>query len=154
MKWSRPLVTLSIGTRATALQSTPLDEVLKTMSLAEHFSRKRQSCHATKTRPAPSISAVGSWLVRRPPATAWARTAETVRALDQEAPPSVERKAAVFPSRLSNGTITVPLGWTTGWPPRPLAWPAVSIGVVHAFPPFVGGDIRSRSPSPKLSSSV
>src|SRR3954451_6710470 len=154
MKWSRPLLTGSIGTRLTALQSTPLVDVLKTMSFAEHLGRKRQSCQATKTRPAPSISAVGSGLVRRPPATAWARTPETVCALDQDAPPSVERNAAVFPSRLSNGTMTVPLGWTTGWPPRPLSWPAVSIGVLHLAPPSVEVDISSRSPSPKLSSSV
>jgi hypothetical protein len=37
-----------------------------------------------------------------------------------EAPPSVERNAPTAVSlALSMGTITVPFGWTSGWPPRP-----------------------------------
>src|SRR3954451_4132360 len=32
-----------------------------------------------------------------------------------EAPPSLETNAAIFPLRLSNGTTTVPSGWTSGW---------------------------------------
>ena len=47
MKWSTPLPTASIGTRATALQLTPSLERLNTMSLAEHFGSKRQSSQAT-----------------------------------------------------------------------------------------------------------
>src|SRR3954453_10252014 len=141
MKWSRPLSTLSIGPRATSLQLTPSLDVLNTMSLAEHLSRKRQSCHATNTRPAPSISAVGSGLVRRLPATAWSRTPEMFEAFDHEAPPSVERKGPILPESVSNGTTTVPFGWTSGWPPRPLSCPAVWIGALHVLPPSVEVDI-------------
>src|SRR3954451_21356044 len=114
MKWSAPLVTGSIGMRLTALQFTPSAELLKTMSFEVQFLRKRQSCHATNTLPAPSISAVGSGLVRRSPAAAEERIAEIVTARDQDAPPSVELNAASLPLRLSNGTTTVPLGCTSG----------------------------------------
>ena len=63
-----------------------------------------------------------------------------------EAPPSVEVNASILPLRLSNGTITVPFGWTTGCPPRPLSFPAVEIGTLQVRPPSVEVLISSRSP--------
>src|SRR3954454_7490042 len=132
--------------RITALQFTTSDEFANTMSFDVQFLRKRQSCHATYALPEPSISAVGSGLVRRPPPTAEERTAEIVTARDQDPPPSVERKAASLPLRLSNGTITVPFGCTSGWPPRPLSLPAVASGVPHVCPPSVEVLMYSRSP--------
>src|SRR5712691_3553741 len=154
MKWSTPLVTLSIGTRAASVQFTPSDERENTMSLAEQCARKRQSSHATYTVPAPSISAVGSGLVRSPPATLWKRMLVTSTPLAHDWPPSVDRNASIFPFRLSNGTITVPSRWTTGWPPSPLSCPAVGIGVLQVCPPSVEVLIISRSSAPKLSISV
>ena len=60
--------------------------------------------------PPPSISAVGSGLVRRSPATPWNLIFETATSFDQVAPPSVERKAPIVPWRLSNGTIDRAVG--------------------------------------------
>ena len=108
----------------------------------------------TYTLPAPSISAVGSGLVRSPPATPLKRTLLTVTPLAHDAPPSVDRNASILLFRLSNGTMTVPSGWTSGWPPSPLSFPAVGIGVLQVLPPSVEVLISSRSPAPKLSSSV
>src|SRR5262249_7988031 len=97
MKWATPLGTGSIGTRATAVQFTPSAEVENTMSLAEQWARNRQSSHATYTLPAPSISAVGSGVVRSPPATPWKRTLLTPMPLAHDCPPSVDRNASIFP---------------------------------------------------------
>src|SRR4051812_22054586 len=124
MKWSALLPTASIGTRCTALHATPSLDVLSTMSFAVHPGSKRQSSHATNTRPAASTSAVGSGLVRRSPATEWKLIRETVLARDHVWPPSVDRNAAMLPVTVSNGTTTVPFGCTTGWPPSPLGLPA------------------------------
>jgi hypothetical protein len=154
MKWSAPLVTSSIGTRAADVHVTPSAERLNTMSLDEQRRRNRQSSQATNVVPSAAISALGSGLVRRPPATPWKRIASIVTALVHDWPPSVERNDWIFPFSASKGTITVPFGWTTGCPPRPLSWPAVSIGTLHVRPPSVEVLISSRSPSPKLSSSV
>src|SRR5947207_13815635 len=154
MKWSAPLVTGSIGTRTGALQLWPPDELLRTMSLPLHFARKRQSSQATYALPEASISALGSGLVRNPPAFGWNWMVETSTPLLHEAPPLVERKASIFPLRLSKGTITVPSGPTTGCPPRPLSLPAVEIGTLQFLPPSAEVLMYSRSPSPKLSNSV
>src|SRR4051794_8345421 len=154
MKWSAPLGTGSIGTRLTALQFTPSADVLKTMSFDVQFFRKRQSSHATYTLPAPSISATGSGLVRSGPATPANRVSEIVAALDHVAPPSVERNAASLPFRLSNGTITLPFGCTSGCPPSPFSFPAGGTGVLQVLPPSVDVLMYSRSPSAKLSNSV
>src|SRR5437868_1354159 len=130
MKWSTPLVTSSIGTRAGALQWTPSDDLLNTMSFAAQRLRKRQSSHATYTVPAPSTSALGSGLVRRLPATPWKRAAEMGTAFVHDAPPSFERNDEILPVVASKGTTTVPSGCTTGWPPRPLSRAAVWIGTL------------------------
>src|SRR5205823_2708987 len=114
MKWSTPLPTASMGTRLTALQCSPSPELLRTMSFAVHRGSKRQSSQATYTLPAASISALGNGLVRSPPEFGWKLILEIGTSLDQVAPPSVDRKAAIVPRRLSKGTITVPLGCTTG----------------------------------------
>src|SRR4051812_28728602 len=149
-----PLVTGSIGTRAVSLQLLPLVEVLKTMSLDEHFVRKRQSSHATYTRPAASISALGRGPVRRSPSTPWKRMLPTATPLVQDAPPVRDVNASIFPFRLSKGTTTAPSGCTTGCPPRPLSCPAVSMGALQVSPPSCDVAISSTSPAAELSSSV
>src|SRR4051795_4177215 len=154
MKWSAPLVTESIGTRLTAVQFTPSGELENTMSFEVQFLRKRQSCHAVYTLPAPSISAVGRGLVRSPPPTAADLMAEIVTAFDHDAPPSVERNAASLPFRLSNGTITVPPGCTSGCPPRPLSLPAVASGLLPVAAPATGGVQVSGGPWAELSNSM
>src|SRR5215467_9783928 len=120
MKWSAPLLVASIGTRVTADHVTPSLDELYTMSFDLPARRNRLSSQATNTLPAPSISAVGSGPERRLPAT----VCEWIRAIVvtsvQLAPPLVERNAPTAVSlALSIGTMTVPLGWTSGWPPMP-----------------------------------
>src|SRR5881409_2029265 len=128
MKWSTVLEVVSIGMRTTADHATPSDDVLSTMSLAVQPERKRQSCQTTYTLPAPSISADGSGPLRRLPATVWSVTLATSTAALQDLPPLVERKAPMAVSLpLAKGTITVPLGCTTGWPPRPCGLPRGAI---------------------------
>src|SRR5207302_7069852 len=125
------------------------------MSLDLPERRKRLSSHPTNTRPAPSISAVGSGPERRLPATVCVRISAIVVTSVQEPPPLVERNAPTAVSlALSMGTITVPLGWTTGWPPRP-AWPlAVVFLAPHVSPPSEDVLIWIRLPWPLLSHSV
>src|SRR6266487_530229 len=125
------------------------------MSFALPARRKRLSCQATNTLPAPSISAVGSGPERRPPATVWERIRAIVVTSDQLAPPLVERNAPTAVSlALSIGTITLPFGSITGWPPRP-AW---RLGVVilapQVSPPSVDVLIWIRLPWALLSHSV
>src|SRR5689334_1208238 len=97
MKWSAPLVTGSIGMRAGALHDVPSALRENTMSLLLQAWRKRQSCQATNTLPAPSISALGSTLVRRSPSTVWLGALATFTAFDQLAPPSVDTNAPMLP---------------------------------------------------------
>src|SRR6478735_966687 len=114
------LLAASIGTRETADQLVPvaLSEWLRTMSLVLHARWKRQSVHATYTVPAPSISADGSGPSRRLPATVWWRMVAIVVTALQLAPPLVELNAPIAVSlALAIGTMTVPSGRTTGWPP-------------------------------------
>lgn len=135
---STPLFVASIGTRWIAVQLTPSVDVVKTMSFDEQPRRNRQSCHATKTLPAASISAEGSGPVRSEPATVWCEIAVTVVVADQVAPPFVDRNACSAVSlALSIGTTTVPFGWTSGWPPMPVALFAVARRVLHVSPPSV-----------------
>src|SRR5947207_5707812 len=120
MKWSTPLLVPSIGTRLTADQLVPvaLSEWLRTMSLVLQDLRNRQSVHATYAVPAPSISAEGSGPSRRLPATRWWLIAALVVTALQLPPPFVELNAPIAVSlALAIGTITVPSGRTTGWPP-------------------------------------
>ena len=105
--------------------------------------------------PAASISADGNGSERRLPATVWSDTVATVTVELQDAPPLVERHAmiAVTPA-FAAGTMTVPFGCTTGWPPRPLALlPVLSAGP-QVRPPSVEVDIFSRSPLALSSNSV
>jgi hypothetical protein len=96
-----------------------LVDVLMTMSLEAQLERNRQSCQTTWAVPAPSISAEGSGLVRRPPATVWRLTLDTSTVARQEAPPSTDRNERTWDwLALFIGTSTVPLGRTSGWPPR------------------------------------
>src|SRR3954470_7807551 len=139
----------SIGTRATDDQLVPVafSEWLSTMSFALQDRRKRQSVHATYTVPAPSISADGSGPSRRLPATAWCRTVAIVVTALQLTPPLVELNAPMAVSfALAIGTMTVPSGRTTGWPPiTPVLFVA---GVDHVAPPSVEVLISRRLPAP------
>src|SRR3954451_9732683 len=105
------------------------------MSLAAHFGSNRQSSQTTNTLPAPSISAVGSGLVRGSPAVGWELTLQIGVPLAQLAPTLVDFKAAMVPCRLWNGTIPAPSGCTTGWPPRPLTRPPRLTRAPPARPP-------------------
>src|SRR4051794_11815227 len=120
MKWSTRLPVASIGTRATDDQVVPVafSEWLSTMSFVRQDWRKRQSAHATYAVPPPSISADGSGPSRRLPAPLWGRIVAIVVPALQLAPPFVELNAPMAVSfALAIGTMTVPSGRTTGWPP-------------------------------------
>src|SRR3954454_471797 len=152
MKWSTPDDVGSIGIRAGVDQVVPSADELQTMSFAEQPVSKRQSCQATYTFPERSISAEGSGLVRSPSAAVWEGAVATAWAADHAAPPSLDLKARIaVSSSLAMGTITVPLGWTTGWPPMPTSPPAVCCGVPHVAPPSDDVLIRMRFASPKSS---
>src|SRR5205085_3749015 len=99
---------------------------------------------------APSISADGSAPSRRLPATVWWRTVAIVVIALQLAPPLVELNAPMAVSlALAMGTITVPSGRTTGWPPMtPLLF--VRAGP-HVMPPSLEVLICNRLPAPWLS---
>ena len=104
------------------------------MSFALHPMRKRQSCQATKTFPAPSISADGSGLDRMLPGSSNAVIAVITITWPKLAPPFVETTDSSFVSVASSiGTITFPLGWTRGCPPVTLA--AGTVAAVHVRPP-------------------
>src|SRR3954454_21928332 len=97
MKWSIPLVVVSIGTRATDVQLVPVafTDLLNTMSLVLQLRRKRQSAQATKTVPALSTSADGSGPSRKLPATVWCEMVAMVVVALQDPPPLVELKAPI-----------------------------------------------------------
>src|SRR5579864_2186196 len=126
--------------RVTALQFTPLVEVLYTRSLVEQVRRNLQSSQTTHTVPAPSTPADGNGPLRIPPASAWNCTFEMVTAAVQVTPPSVELKADI--AFVSSGTTTVPLGCTSGWPPIPCTRSAVGFGTPHVNPPSLEVLIR------------
>src|SRR3954451_1112513 len=155
MKWSTPLVALSIGTRATDDQLVPVAfrDLLNTMSLALQLPRKRQSAQATKPVPARSISAVGSGPSRKLPATVWCEIVAMVVAALHDAPPLVELKAPIAVSlALAVGTMTVPVGVTSGWPPMT---PVLLVAAAdHVRPPSVDLFIWRRLPLPWSSHSV
>src|SRR5213595_1639613 len=131
-KWSTPLVVASMGTRVTADHVAPLVEVAKTMSLAGQPDRNRQSCQATYTVPAPSISADGSPSPsRRPPATPCEVTLAIRTVALHEVPPLVDVNERIA----EYGTTTVPLGCTTGCPPRPDGVPDGETGADQVAPP-------------------
>src|SRR3954464_4630981 len=97
--------------------------------------------------PVPSISADGSGPSRKlPPTGGWRIVAIVVTAL-QLAPPLVELNAPMAVSfALAIGTITVPSGRTTGWPPiTPVLLVA---GADQCRPPSTDVLIFSRLPAP------
>src|SRR3954464_6348396 len=103
--------------------------------------------------PVPSISADGSGPSRKlPPTGGWRIVAIVVTAL-QLAPPLVELNAPMAVSfAFAVGTITVPLGRTTGWPPiTPLS---LVVAADHVWPPLLDRLIRSALPAPWSSHSV
>src|SRR5439155_17281093 len=122
-----------------------LVDLLITMSLAGQPDRNRQSDHATYTVPAESISADGSEPERSPPASVWCCTAETRTVDRQLAPPSMERNDRIWPP-LWIGTITVPLGRTTGWPPSPDRLSPVARAGPQVAPPSAEVCIRMALP--------
>src|SRR5215471_5144866 len=118
------------------------------MSLGPLCFRNRLSAQTTNTLPAPSISAVGSGPERRLPATVWLRISAIVVTSVHDAPPFVERKAPTAVSlALSIGTITVPLGWTSGWPPMPASPDVVVCLGPQVSPPSVDVLIWIRLPA-------
>src|SRR5438270_13939697 len=124
------------------------------MSFELQLVRKRQSCQATKSRPFLSISADGNGGVRRPPATLWSEIAVMSTGAVQVEPPFVEVKYMTAPSfALSIGTMTVPFGFTSGWPPIPVALFAV-FDAPQVWPPSVDVFISIRLPRPLSSHSV
>jgi hypothetical protein len=105
--------------------------------------------------PAASISAEGSGLVRSPPATVWRLTLDTSIAARQEAPPSTDRNERIWDwLALFIGTSTVPLGRTSGWPPRPVALSPLLRAGPQVSPPLLEVYILIRLPSAVLSHSV
>src|SRR5881397_3774840 len=112
--------------RTVDVQVVPSVEVVITISLVAQPLLKPQSCQTRYTLPAPSISAEGSGPLRRLPATVCLKIESTVTVLLQLVPPLVDLKARMEVSlALASGTMTVPLGCTTGWPPMPVALLAV-----------------------------
>src|SRR5437660_121733 len=108
-----------MGMRVTALQALPSVEELMTMSLEAQPERKRQSDHTTKTLPAPSMLTEGKLGLRKPAATKWLWILAMAWLRPQLTPPLLELNTSIPPP--SKGTMTVPLGCTTGSPPRPPA---------------------------------
>ena len=73
----------------------------------------------------------------------------------QEAPPSMERNERIWDwLALFIGTRTVPLGRTTGWPPRPVALSPLLRAGPQLSPPLLDVCILIRLPSAVLSHSV
>src|SRR6266516_4082546 len=104
---------------------------------------------------AASISADGSGLVRRPPATVWRLMLDTSTVARQEAPPSIERNERIWLwLALSIGTSTVPLGRTTDWPPMPVALSPLLRAGPQVRPPSLEVCSLIRLPSLVLSHSV
>src|SRR3954451_3893385 len=97
--------------------------------------------------PAQSTSADGSAPSRRLPATVWWRIVARVVTALQLAPPLVELNAPMAVSlALAIGTITVPFGRTTGWPPiTPVLLVA---GADQCWPPSLDVLISRRLPAP------
>src|SRR5438105_15088365 len=100
--------------------------------------------------PAASICAEGSGSSRRPPATRLAETLATCTAAPQLAPPSVDEKDSIAAptNPPKKGTITVPLGCTSGCPPIPLPPPPVPLlsAGAQVWPPSVDVDIQIMPP--------
>src|SRR5579872_1555353 len=96
--------------------------------------------------PAASTAAEGSADVRRFAATWWSVIVDIVVAAFQLVPPLIEVKANMSdPVVFSMGTTTVPFGWTTGWPPMPVARSAVLLAADQVRPPSVEVLIQIRS---------
>ena len=104
--------------------------------------------------PALSISAEGSGDSRSPPATVWWLMVDTSTVDRQLAPPSMERNERIWLFSDRYGTITVPLGRTTGWPPRPVALFPVARAGPQVRPPLLEVFIRIASPALVMSYSV
>jgi len=96
--------------------------------------------------PAPSIWAEGSALVRMPPPSVCIWTCDTSTLAFQEVPPPVEVKERIALPLVTNGTITVPSGPTSGCPPSPSGVSAGLYGADQVFPPSVEVLITTWSP--------
>src|SRR5215469_16051250 len=94
--------------------------------------------------PAASIWADGKDRVLKPPATVCALTAATCTNDPQLVPPLVEMKDWIALEFERNGTTTVPLGRTRGWPPSPCGAPAGLIGRDQVRPPSADVLMRIR----------
>ena len=147
MKWSTLLLVASIGTRvdrrparAGRVERVAEHDVVGLAGPAEAAVRP-----GDVDRPAPSISADGSGPSRRLPATVWWRIVAIVVTALQLAPPLVELNAPMAVSlAFAIGTMTVPSGRTTGWPP--ITPVLLVVGAPHVSPPSVDVLICSRLP--------
>src|SRR2546421_4648516 len=144
-----------MGIRVVSDQLRPSVEVDMTMSFAEHPGSNRQSYQTTYTLPAASISADGSAGARSDPPTSELMFCATSTTRLQLAPPSVDLNASTEASKQSSmGTMTVPLGWTTGCPPMTHALSGVVFAAPHVRPPSVEVLIWTRFRLVKSSNSV
>ena len=155
MKWSTPLPTASIGIRLTALQSTPSVELAEDDVVGRALRLEAAVLPGDVRVPAPSISALGSGLVRKSPATGWKLILETRTSFDQVAPPSCERNAAIVPVEALERHDDRPVGLHDRLAAQPLGrCPRARPATLHVRPPSDDVLMYSRSPSPKLSNSV
>ena len=142
MRKSAPLPTGAVGMRLGTVQLTPSAEEIITRSLvpmgALQADSNRQSFQTTYTRPDLSISAVGRGPERILPGSPSKRICAASTALLQVAPPSVDLMDRTAVSKQSSmGTMTVPLGCTSGCPPMTQVWSGVVFAAPHVNPPLV-----------------
>src|SRR2546421_12401538 len=106
--------------RLGSVQWMPSAEEISTRSLfpALQKASNRQSSQTTYTLPDLSISAEGRAPERIPPGSVSKTICAARTVLLHVLPPSVDLKDRIAVSKQSSiGTMTVPLGCTSGWPP-------------------------------------
>src|ERR1051325_9379702 len=89
------------------------------------------------------------------PATEWWLVVATRTLEVQLLPPLAELNERIWLELAEEkGTITVPFGWTRGWPPRPLGLSAGCFRAPQVAPPSVEVLMSSRSLPEAVSNSV
>src|SRR5262249_36308387 len=82
------------------------------------------------------MAAEGETTARMGPATERAKTEAIRTVLLQREPPSLEKKAAMpAGAKVKNGTMALPFGCPTGWPPTPSTRSALASGALQLRPP-------------------
>src|ERR1700730_502433 len=131
--------------RFGTVQCTPSSDVISRRSLvpmgALQRASNRQSGQTTYTLPDLSTSAEGRAPDRMPPGSPLNRICAPRNVWLHVKPPSVDLNERTAVSKQSSmGTITVPLGCTTGCPPMTQALSGVVLAAPHLKPPSV--DVR------------